>query len=252
MGTDKDWEKWGATDAYFGVLSRAQFRTGVISEQQRDEFFATGIKHIANLLDQLRHRFAPDFTPRSALDFGCGVGRLTIPLARIADRVTAVDISSSMIAEARENCAQSGLHNVVFVESDDGLTRVQGSFDLIQSDIVLQHIAWRRGRNIIQALADRVAHNGYLAIQILTGCNASPFIRALVKLRYAFPPANWLRNLMKSRSLLEPAMQLHIYDLATIQSDLAERGFVVKHTHTAIPEFRSTWIYARRTTYKTV
>lgn len=37
-----------------------------------------------------------------ALDFGCGVGRLTRALAAFFDRATGVDISSSMIEEAKK------------------------------------------------------------------------------------------------------------------------------------------------------
>lgn len=249
MSTDKDWEKWGSTDPYFGVISSDEFRNGIMSAQARREFFRTGVEHVTNVMNELRSAFAPTFSPKSALDFGCGVGRLVIPLAGNADHITGVDVSRSMLAEARRNCEQARIHNVTFVESnDDTLSCLQGSFDLIHSYIVLPHIPWRRGRTIIHALADRVAPQGCLALQILSACTAPAVTRMLVRLRYVFPPANWLRNLVRSRPIFEPTMQLHVYDLEAISSDLKQHGFTCTHIDVEIPNFCSTYIYAQRQT----
>lgn len=246
MGTDRDWEQWGATDPYFGVFSRDRFRTDTLTEQVKDEFFSSGEAHVARVLQDIENAIGAEFTPGAVLDFGCGVGRLVIPFARRADRVTGVDISPSMIAEAKRNCAAAELSNATFVASDDSLSSVQGEFDLVHSYIVLQHIPWRRGRIILQALADRVAPGGHLAVQILTGHDASPIIRGLVRLRYLFPPANWLRNLLRRRPMLEPAMQLHIYDLEVVTNDLERRGFTCRQVEEPWPGFQSTLLYAQR------
>ncbi len=246
MSTDRDWEQWGAADPYFGVCSSERFRTDSMTSQARDEFFRSGEEHIAGTLRNLESVFGTGYEPNSALDFGCGVGRLVIPLARRTERVTGVDISPSMIAEARSNCAAANVANVTFVESDDSLSRVSGTFDLVHSHIVLQHIPWRRGRVILQSMADRVSPGGCLAVQILAGHDASPLVRALVRLRYAFPPANWLRNLLKGRPLSEPPMQLHIYDLEAVLGDLEARGFSCHQRVEKWADFRNTFVYARR------
>lgn len=246
MGTDRDWENWGAVDPYFGVYSRERFRSGSMTSEARNEFFVSGEEHIARTLRDLRDAFGDEPSVRSALDFGSGVGRLVIPLARRAERVTGVDISPSMIAEAERNCAAAGVANTTFVESDDRISRVSGTFDLVHSYIVLQHVAWSRGRGILQALADRVAPGGHLAVQILTGHDASPLVRGLVRLRYAFPPANWLRNVMRGRPVFEPAMQLHMYDRDVVRQDLEHRGFAVRFVDEQWPGFTSTLVYAKR------
>ncbi len=49
---------------------------------------------------------------RSVLDVGAGVGALTIPLARIVPRVTALEPSGPMLEELRANLARSRLTNV--------------------------------------------------------------------------------------------------------------------------------------------
>lgn len=59
----------------------------------------------------------------SALDVGCGAGRLTVPLARAVGpegRVTALDIQASMLTLAQESVAEAGLENVTFVQAGAG------------------------------------------------------------------------------------------------------------------------------------
>jgi len=246
MGTDRDWEQWGVHDPYFGVHSREEYRAGALTNEAKAEFFASGEAHICRIWLDIEAAFGSGFEPRSALDFGCGVGRLVLPLAQRINLVMGVDVSPSMLAEAKRNCSVAGVANVAFAESDDGLSRVTGVFDLVHSYIVLQHIPWRRGRGILQAMATRVAPGGVLAVQILSGYEASLVVRWLVRLRYAFPPANWLRNLLRRRPLFEPAMQLHVYDLAAVKSDLEQRGFVCNQIDEPFAGFCSTLVYARR------
>jgi SAM-dependent methyltransferase len=247
MGTDKDWEKWGATDPYFGVLSTEKYRAGRFDPSARREFFASGEAHVERVIRTIRDQFDSRFTPSSALDFGCGVGRLVVPLAAIVDQVVGVDVSASMLSEARNNCDSAGAANVRLVRSGD-LAGVQGQYDLVHSYIVLQHIPWRRGRKILQALSEMVAPGGYLAVHFYTACHAPALARALVRLRYVFPPANWARNVMRGRPVFEPAMQLHVYDLDTIKRDLEARRFgpALCVDEPTGSEFSSTFLFARR------
>lgn len=246
MGTDRDWEQWGAHDPYFGVYSREEYRAGALTNEAKAAFFTSGETHIRRIWRDIEAAFGSGFEPRSALDFGCGVGRLVLPLAQRASLVTGVDVSPSMLAEAKRNCSVADVANVVFIESDDNLSRVTDMFDLVHSYIVLQHIPWRRGRGILQALAARVAPGGVLAVQILSACTAPRLIRWMVQLRYALPPLNWARNLLRGRPLFEPAMQLHVYDLAAVKSDLERGGFVCSQVDEPFAGFRSTLVYAKR------
>ncbi|MEW6168624.1 MAG: class I SAM-dependent methyltransferase [Pseudomonadota bacterium] len=250
MSTDRDWEEWGSADPYFGVCSDDTYRRSNLTSQAREQFFRSGEAHIRNVIARLHEHFDSTFTPHSALDFGCGVGRLTIPLAMRANQVLGIDISRSMIEEAVRNCDEAGIDNVSFAISDDALSAAPWKFDIVHTNIVLQHIPWRRGRRIIQQLADRVEKNGYLCAQVLTRCSSPVLIRRLVKLRYAIPALNWTRNLLRRRPAFEPAMQLHVYDLKSIISDLGLRGFmpILLIVSPPIPtfEFESTLLISRR------
>lgn len=53
----------------------------------------------------------------TVLDIGAGTGRFSIPMARVAQSVTAVEPSSTMAAFLRENAAQAGLTNVHLLDA---------------------------------------------------------------------------------------------------------------------------------------
>jgi SAM-dependent methyltransferase len=54
----------------------------------------------------------------TVLDVGCGPGRITVPMARRAASVTAMDSSEKMLDECRANCARAGVDNVRTVQTD--------------------------------------------------------------------------------------------------------------------------------------
>lgn len=249
--TDRDWERWGATSPYYGVLSVNQFRPENMGPEAEAAFFASGEFHMASVFSQIQAQLGgAEFIPRTALDFGCGVGRLAIPLSRRAKRVIAADVSESMLGESRRNAAKHDYTNLSFVRTDGLLSGIEHGLDLVHSYIVLQHIATNRGMRIISGLADRVANDGFLAIQFYTRGNASWWVRSLVRLRYVFPPAHWLRNLLKGRPFREQAMQLHPYDLAAILRQLRLSGYPEATLYLdseGRDQFESIFLIARRT-----
>ena len=247
MSTDSDWDKWGEIDPYFGVLSSDEYHAENLNEQSRAKFFGTGDEQINNILANVRHHLDTDYQPARSLDFGCGVGRLVIPLAGVSEVVVGVDVSDHMLAEVASNCDERQIENVSFVKSDDGLTQLSGSFDLIHSSIVLQHIPTKRGMRIIDALLSHLEPGGVMVIQFYYACDAPKLIRALVKLRYSLPIANVARNLLRGRPPREPAMQLHTYDFGTIIGKckaVGVRNFYFQPDNHA--EFQSVTLYAQR------
>ncbi len=79
-------------------------------------------------------------TRNVALDFGCGVGRLSRALATRYASVIGVDIASTMIARARELNADRA--NIRFVENAEADLRFvgDGTVDFVYSAITLHHI----------------------------------------------------------------------------------------------------------------
>jgi 2-polyprenyl-3-methyl-5-hydroxy-6-metoxy-1,4-benzoquinol methylase len=136
MSTDAEWEKWGQKDPYFGVLTHDKYRSQNITEEAKKEFFESGRSYISHVLEVCRQQFDRGFTLKRALDFGCGTGRLVIPLAGIAEHVVGLDVSDSMLKEAFKNCNKHSAINVSLLKSNDNLSCLDGSFDFIHSFIV--------------------------------------------------------------------------------------------------------------------
>jgi ubiquinone/menaquinone biosynthesis C-methylase UbiE len=76
----------------------------------------------------------------SALDFGCGIGRLTFPLSRRFHEVVGIDASATMLAKARELHPPADNVRFVLNEFDDLRRFSDCSFDLVLSLLVLQHL----------------------------------------------------------------------------------------------------------------
>lgn len=172
MSTDSEWEQWGVRDPYYGVITHPKFRASALTTEAKREFFESGSVHIGYVLGTCRSRLDPAFAPDRVLDFGCGVGRLLIPFAQVAREVCGMDVSPSMLAEARLNCEERGISNVALVMSDDLLSQAEGQFDLVHSCIVLQHIEVVRGRELFRQLVGKVRAGGCGVIQVTYGWDA--------------------------------------------------------------------------------
>ena len=142
----RDWTKLGAEDPLWAVLVQPGKRGGRWDVQ---EFLATGRVDVEQTTAWLAQLGQPTRWQR-ALDFGCGVGRLSQALTAYADEVIGVDIAPSMLETARELDRSPG--NVRFVLNDgaDLSQFADGHFDLVYSALVLQHLP-------------RPAVDGYLA-----------------------------------------------------------------------------------------
>ena len=224
-GSDKSWERFGRQDPYFGVLSHARFRLAHEPGPQRAEFFASGEQHIEELFSTIQRELDPNFSPKRALDFGCGVGRILIPLARRAHEAVGIDVSRSMLDEAHRNCTDAGISNVDLLLSDDKLSALNAQqFDFIHSFIVLQHIPERRGIKIFRSLLSRLAPGGVGALHVVYAARLPLFRRVNHWVHKNIPLAHPFANLIRRRPLRAPLMQMNIYRLEVLLQILQDSG----------------------------
>ena len=111
IDSDRNWTQFGQTDPYCAVVTDEKYRRGQLSADHLAEFFETGRRHVEWTFGMIHRHFQPDLRPRRALDFGCGVGRLVIPLAARCEQVVGADIAPGMLEEAKKNCAQRNITN---------------------------------------------------------------------------------------------------------------------------------------------
>ena len=113
--------------------------SAIMSNKQtwdHDEFFATGRASLEE--HSLFARLAGvTIAGNSALDFGCGIGRVTNALADRYLEVTGVDISEEMIRQALANRSKTSIQFQQVRELP--LPFEDESFDLVYSSLVVQH-----------------------------------------------------------------------------------------------------------------
>src|ERR1700741_2500362 len=96
-GDARGWEELARLDPLWAVASSPELRHGKWDEE---EFYKGGRRKVRKLMKRLDALGLPARSAR-ALDFGCGAGRLTLPLNDHFDAVMGVDIAPSMLALAR-------------------------------------------------------------------------------------------------------------------------------------------------------
>ena len=217
-----------AQDPYYAVLNDDGFRLSNSTDAARARFDASGEADVATTLEEIRRFIDPAFRPPRTLDFGCGVGRLTVPLAHASGHVVGIDISRAMLEEARSNCAARGAENVSFATSAEyfaaGTEAGKADLDFVHSYIVLQHIPPTVGLWVIDALVRRLRPGGVGALHV-TYARHAPLIRRLVhRLRRVVPGLNVLANAVQRRPLREPLIPMHRYDLGALVTLLSQRG----------------------------
>jgi SAM-dependent methyltransferase len=130
-----DWEDLAELDPEWAIASTPGSRYGGWDE---DAFLERGERAVAKVM-AAGERLARPVGRASALDFGCGLGRLTRALAARFGEVVGVDISERMITGARR--LHESVPNASFIVNAEPHLEVFPSdrFDLVYAKLVLGH-----------------------------------------------------------------------------------------------------------------
>lgn len=168
---DRDlWEGHAKQDPMWAILSDPA-RKG--RRWTPEEFFATGVAEIRGVMQSLDALGVP-YARTHALDFGCGVGRLSQALADHFDRVTGVDISATMIGYANRFSRFPDRVRYICNQAPDLTVLPDGEFSFIYSDIVLQHIQPAQTVVYLREFARVLAPGGLLVFQLPSHLTAAP------------------------------------------------------------------------------
>lgn len=216
----ENWSELARREPYFAVLTEPRFLRSNLDADARREFFASGEADVAHLLTTISETLGGPFSPASALDFGCGVGRLSLPLAQRVARVVGVDIAPDMVAEAQRNAELLGVSNAEFVTRLDALGSHR--FDFVCSLIVFQHIPAREGLETLTRLLQLLAPGGVAAIHFIVGRPGGVVRRFARRLRGAVPFLHRLALRIQGDPLILPYMQMNAYDAAEVERRIVE------------------------------
>jgi SAM-dependent methyltransferase len=158
----RDWETLGRLDPRWAVLADNDKRGGGWDDAS---FFGTGRTVVRETLDFVQSVGANPARTARALDFGCGVGRLSRALSDHFDRVDGVDIAASMVAQAE--AANAGREQIAFHVNTETDLRLfaDDTFDLVFSYITLQHIPTPLALSYIREFVRVAAPGGTVVFQ---------------------------------------------------------------------------------------
>jgi len=199
------WGVLGEDDPLWAILSDPGKRGG---RWDVDAFFASGEAEIAALLQAADH-LERARARNVALDFGCGVGRLSRALASRFAKVVGVDISASMLAHARRLNADRP--NIEFVENAAPDLRfvADASVDLVYSVITLQHTPAQLQRGYIAEFMRALAPDGLAVFQV-----ASTHSRDWRGFVHRWVPNAVLNPLRRRWYASRAAFEMHVLALA--------------------------------------
>jgi SAM-dependent methyltransferase len=226
FSTDRDWEIMARGEPFWAVSTWEKFRKQNLTPENLKEFFETGETYVDSLFRMIRDKIDPKFAPARSLDFGCGVGRVLLPIARRSGQAVGVDISDTMLNEARQQADAFGVQNLQLIKGDDTLSSIEGPFDFVHSVIVFQHIPVPRGEAIFAELLKRM-HNGSVGAIHFTYAKGFEPARPTLGLRWR---RFWKRIGNAIASLRgNPVMQMNDYSLNVLFRMIQEHG--IKRTN---------------------
>lgn len=240
--TRRDWTTLGAADPLWAVLVAPGKRGG---RWDVDEFLATGRAEVDETVRWLAGLGLPTRW-RRALDFGCGVGRLSQALTAYADEVVGVDISPSMLAAARDLSSRGLDRRLRFVlnETADLRQFPDAAFDFVYSSLVLQHLPRPTVDRYLAEFLRVLRPDGIAVVQVPTRTRHTP--KGLI---WRYAPDSWIRWAQR-RVLNYPAPMrmttVPARDLSRLVT--AYGGAVVGQTadRRHATDWRLTWFAVRR------
>lgn len=217
------WEQLANDDPWRAVLTTLDGRALATDDEAREAFYRSGEEHVERIFSAIRAHFG-ETNFEIAVDFGCGVGRVAIPLARRCSSVIATDIAPTMLALAADRLQAQQVTNVT-LQSSEEFVREDKPIDLFHSFLVLQHIWPDDGMRILRQVLPRVRTGGMVAIHVPYWIGGKlprfPFRWA----RTHLPFFNAIANVVRGRPVRTPFMQMNAYDLTAITALLGELGF---------------------------
>lgn len=235
MGTihsDQAWKAYGKKDPYFGVITDEKFRDENLSEENLQKFFKTGEDYVNRVFAVFDKMSDGAFKPKTGLDFGCGTGRIAIPMAKRLESVVGIDISEDMLKEAEVNATKFKRNNTSFRLSDDALSQVEGmTFDLVNTYIVLQHMNVARGMKVIHRLVEMVNPGGAGVIHVAYRDDRTALKRSISQVRSRVPLVHNVLNVVSGKTWKTPLMQMNAYNLNEVAQVIQAAGVGKSEMH---------------------
>lgn len=160
-----NWEEFAKKDPLWSILPIPEKKD---NHWKIKELFETGKNEVCSVMKYIS-QLNLSINHHRALDFGCGVGRLTQALCEYFDCCVGVDISFQMLKLAQQNNSYKKYCTYILNCAPDLKIFKDNSFDFIYSNIVFQHLPPALTVQYIKEFIRIVKNNGVIVFQITTG-----------------------------------------------------------------------------------
>ena len=231
-----DWDALAKRDALWAILTDEEKADG---GWDVDEFFGTGEIEMATVMGYLSEVGCLPEAEGAALDFGCGVGRLTQAMARRFAASVGVDISEEMIRRA-ETLNQYA-HCTYLTSVAERMQFADESFAFVYSNIVLQHMPRRFAVGYLREFVRVLEPGGVLVFGVQDSFAASDLTSRIARARDILRLGTRLKAAMGQR---DGDMQLHLLSEAEVRDAVRPAMVVdVRLTNTAAKDFNGRLVY---------
>ena len=229
----KNWDELGKLDPLYAIKVGTRKEGGEWESKEGgkwdiQEFFQTGIDEIDSIMkeiDQLNLKISH----KRALDFGCGVGRVTQALSNYFDTVDGVDIAQSMIELA--NTYNKYPDKVYYFLNNKKSLEIfkDNTYDFIYSVEVFQHMHPQFQEKYLSELLRILSPGGLLVFEL-----PSEYVNLEQKIffNFTFQNIKCIHSLYWKYLIRQPLFALMRYycnPRANIESFLLQHG--AKHVH---------------------
>jgi 2-polyprenyl-3-methyl-5-hydroxy-6-metoxy-1,4-benzoquinol methylase len=234
----KNWNQFGKQDPLWAILTQ-QDKKG--NKWTPDEFFETGRQEIAYVMEYVKKLGLLQQRGR-ALDFGCGVGRLTQALASYFDEVVGIDIAPSMVRLAKQY-NRFGAGCAYRVNDRDDLSLFSGQeFHFIYTNMVLQHMKPEYAKSYIKEFLRVLKPEGVLIFQLPSRNLGTPrhrestieavpspetpsiFVTFKQNFKRNVPEVLWRWYVDLKYPVQQPVMQMYGIERSEVESSLKGNG----------------------------
>jgi SAM-dependent methyltransferase len=234
-----EWESLAERDSLSAILTDTSKAGG---KWNIDEFMDTGRIEIETVLQHLAELQCVPNWSGAALDFGCGVGRLTQALSKYFGSCVGVDISPSMVEKASE--LNTHAHCRYITNVDTHLPFADANFSFIYSNIVLQHMPPRYSKEYLREFMRVLEPGGVLVF----GVQDSFAIRDTSSL------LTRVRNILRLRSRIKTVlgighadMEMHCLPEHVVKHMLGTAKVMdIQLTNTAEKNFNGNLVYRKQ------
>jgi len=147
------------------------------------------------------------------LDIGCGLGRLSYPIARLGAEVTGIDISEYAISQAKRK--YGSIQNLEFIQKNALETEYESRFDKVLCYHFLEHLKLAEARILLCKIYKALKKGGIFVVGIPIN-DFKPYRRAI-------------RLLATGHQWRESTHQIS-FSLAEIEDEIVFSGFELLET----------------------